>query len=351
MMYSDFRSGSARMARSHNEHEKWIIREICTLCGRCTEFCSSDVDLLKLWHEQRKSAIETSPEDFAYLEPLKDALSNVQNIYGLDPEDRAIYWLDEVEMDIPNIEDRVYEEGKTADIMVFLGCLMSFRSSQIDVVKSLFKNLEHVGADYLVLGAEEFCCGHPLYLMGDDNGAQELREHNKSVIKKAQAKQVITCCPGCLMQLSKHHELENVEVLHHTQFFDKKLEHTPNYPGNEEFAYHDPCDIGRHMEIYEPPRNILKGIPGLELVEFKQNRSLANCCGGGGGMKGYDNALSSTLAYRRIREASDIGADMVVSACPACKSNFHVAAARLRREKKGRVKVMDITEVVAQGIE
>jgi len=105
------------------------------------------------------------------------------------------------------------------------------------------------------------------------------------------------------------------------------------------------------MEIYEPPRNILKGIPGLELVEFKQNRSLANCCGGGGGMKGYDNALSSTLAYKRITEASDIGADMVVSACPACKSNLHVAAARLRREKKGRIKVMDITEVVAQGIE
>jgi len=105
------------------------------------------------------------------------------------------------------------------------------------------------------------------------------------------------------------------------------------------------------MEIYEPPRNILKHIPGLELVEFKQNRSLANCCGGGGGMKGYDTDLSSEIAYKRITEALDIGADTVVSACPACKSNLQVAAARLRKEKKGRIKVMDITEVVAQALE
>ena len=307
---------------------------LCTLCGRCTEFCSSDVDLLKLWHEQRKSAIETAPEDFAYLEPLKDALSNVKNIYGLDPEDRAIYWLDEVEMDIPDIEDRVYEEGKTADIMVFLGCLMSFRSSQIDVVKSLFKNLEHVGADYLVLGAEEFCCGHPLYLMGDDDGAQELREHNKLVIKKAQVKQVITCCPGCLMQLSKHHELEGVEALHHTQFFDRNLEHTPEYEGDEEFAYHDPCELHRILEIKTEPRSLIQKM-GIEFQEMD-----LSCCGGGGLLRMTDPDLSDKV-IRLKAESERLASKTVITCCPSCREQLLGA----------NLKTTDIIELLDKSVE
>jgi glycolate oxidase len=114
--------------------------------------------------------------------------------------------------------------------------------------------------------------------------------------------------------------------------------------------YHDPCDIGRHMSIYEPPRNVLKAIPGLELMEFKLNRALAKCCGGGGGLKGYDGELSSILAAKRVAEAMDLGAEVIVSACPTCKSNLKLAAAKLQRERKQRMRVMDITEVVAEAL-
>ncbi len=207
----------------------------CTMCGRCKEICSSDVDLLKIYHEQRGKSVHEHPEEFAYLGPLQKSLENVQNIYGLDPEDRAMFWLDELEDEIPGLADRVYDEGKTAEVMIFLGCLMSFRSSQLDVLRSLLTVLEKSKVDYMVMGAEEFCCGHPLYLMGDDDGASELRKHNKSVFEKAGAKQVVTCCPGCLIQLKEHHELENIDALHHTEFFDKQYETLPAIKHDKQF--------------------------------------------------------------------------------------------------------------------
>jgi glycolate oxidase len=95
---------------------------------------------------------------------------------------------------------------------------------------------------------------------------------------------------------------------------------------------------------------VINALPSVELVEFPQNRNLAKCCGGGGGLKAYDTEMSLEIAYKRIQQASSIGAEMVVSACPSCKSNLQVAAARLRKEKKGRIKVMDITELVAEAI-
>jgi glycolate oxidase len=104
------------------------------------------------------------------------------------------------------------------------------------------------------------------------------------------------------------------------------------------------------MNIYEAPRNVLKAIPGVELMEFKLNRALAKCCGGGGGLKGFDGDLSSALAGKRVAEAMDLGAEIIVSACPTCKSNLKLAAAKLQRERRQRMKVMDITEVVAEAL-
>ncbi len=306
----------------------------CTLCGRCEENCASGVDLLKVWHEQRAKAIETAPEEFEYLEPLKDALSNVKNIYGLAAEDRAIYWLDELEEEIPGLEDRVYEKGKTAEVMVFLGCLMSFRGSQIDVLRSLFKTLERLEVDYLVMGAEEFCCGHPLYLMGDEKGAQKLREHNKQVVEEAKVRNVITCCPGCLIQLREHHNLENVEALHHTQFFDRKLDTIPEYPQTEEFSYHDPCELHRILEIKTEPRSVINKM-GIEFREMD-----LSCCGGGGLLRMTDPNLSDKIIQLRAAREG-VKNTTVITACPSCREQL------LSQD----LKTKDVVELVSDALE
>ncbi len=306
----------------------------CTMCGRCKETCSSDVDLLKVWHEQRGKAVREHPEEFAYLGPLQNALENVQNIYGLDPEDRAMFWLDELEDEIPGLEDRVYEPGKKAETMVFLGCLMSFRSSQLDVLRSLFKALEKSDADYLVMGSEEFCCGHPLYLMGDDEGALELRKHNKSVIQEAGAKQVITCCPGCLIQLKEHHELGDIKALHHTEFFDHMYESLPEYTDTEEFAYHDPCELHRILEIKKEPRSLLNKMK----VNFRDIEP--SCCGGGGLLRMTDANLSDIIINMRAA-SQGLKNTEVLTCCPSCREQL----------LSNNLKTRDIVELLSEVLE
>lgn len=306
----------------------------CSMCGRCEETCSSGVDLLKVWHEQRAKAVETAPDEFEYLEPLKNALANVKNIYGLAEEDRAIYWLDELEDEIPGLADRVYEKGKTAENMIFVGCLMSFRSSQIDVLRKLFKTLEKLEIDYLVMGAEENCCGHPLYLMGDEEGAKKLREHNKKVMKAAEAKQVITCCPGCLIQLREHHELENTEALHHTQFFDRLVENPPKYNQTEKFSYHDPCELHRILNIKTEPRSLIDKM-GIDYEEMD-----LSCCGGGGLLRMTDPNLSDLVIQLRVAKER-VKETTVITACPSCREQL------LGQE----LKTKDIVELLSDSLE
>ncbi len=307
----------------------------CTFCGRCSEICASDVDLLKVFHEQRGKAVNEAPEEFEYLDALGKSLANMMNIYGLDPEDRAEFWLDELEDEIPGIADRVYEEGKTADTMVFLGCLMSFRASQMDVLRSLFLTLEKLDVDYLVMGAEEFCCGHPLHLMGDDDGATMLREHNKGVMESAKAKRVITCCPGCLIQLSTNHNLkEDVEVLHHTQLFDRLLETTPKYKQEEEFSYHDPCELHRICNVKTEPRSLLNKM-GVEFEEMD-----LSCCGGGGLLRMTDPDLSDKIIQIRAQKEK-LGDRLVLTCCPSCREQF--LGANLRTK--------DIVEILAEALD
>lgn len=306
----------------------------CTLCGRCEETCSSGVDLLRIWREQRAKAIETHPEEFAYLESLKDALANVRNIYGLAAEDRAIYWLDELEADIPGLADRVYEKGKTAENIIFLGCLMSFRGSQINALRALFQTLEKLKVDYLVMGAEENCCGHPLYLIGNEKGAQELREHNRKVIAAATAKRVISCCPGCVIQLREHHNLKGVEVLHHTQFFDRLLPETKRYNRKEKFSYHDPCELHRILGIKTEPRSLIMKM-GIDFREMD-----LSCCGGGGLLRMTDPNLSDKIMQLRVAREG-VKNTTVITACPACREQL------LGQD----LKTKDIVELLAETLD
>ncbi len=308
----------------------------CTMCARCEEVCSSGVDLLRIWHEQRLNAFETAPDEFDYLDSLKKALRNVHNIYGLPPEDRAIYWMDEIEADIPNIEDRLYEPGRTGDIVLFLGCLMSFRSSQIDVLRSLLLTLERMGADYLVMGAEEFCCGHPLDLMGDKKSAADLRKHNKKVIESTGAGTVVTCCPGCLMQLKENHNLVGVEPLHHTQFLDRHFSNLPAYPqaSDERLAYHDPCELHRLCDVKTEPRSLLRKMD----VDYRELE--LSCCGGGGLLRLTDPDLSDKIVQLRARK-EQLQGTTVVTCCPSCREQF----------LGNNMATRDIVELVASAFE
>jgi Fe-S oxidoreductase len=230
-----------------------------------------------------------------------------------------------------------------------MGCLPSYMDMKI--VPSFIKALDAAGVDYTTLGTQETCCGFPLYLMGSD----EFESQAKKLIERIRAtdaRELVTPCAGCYKTFTTlYPEIGDLglEVYHSVQYFDTlinegRIEIKGEISGK--ITYHDPCDLGRSCKIFEEPRSILKKIPGVEFVEMEKNRLDARCCGGGGGMQAYNPEMAVDLAALRVRDALEVGAEIIVSGCSACKDNLRKGARAIPREERGKVKVMDITEMV-----
>jgi Fe-S oxidoreductase len=229
------------------------------------------------------------------------------------------------------------------------------------IVESAFRLLEASGTAFSVLGEHEVCCGYPLYVAGSRDFPEAARR-NLDTIKATGAKTVVTTCAGCNKTLRKiyaeHFDL-GFEVLHIVEYLSRAVkEGALRFPGTRHPApgtrfkavYHDPCDLGRAMGIYEPPRELLAAIPGVELLEFRFNRKSSRCCGAGGGAKGYDNRLSEEHALQRMREAVDLGAEVVASACPACLANLQIVIPRVKKETGKALRFMDVCEMASRAL-
>ena len=145
-----------------------------------------------------------------------------------------------------------------------------------------------------------------------------------------------------------------LDVYHSVQYLEKLITEGKITLGGDlgkKVTYHDPCDLGRTFQIFEEPRDILKNIPGLEYVEMARNRLQARCCGGGGGLQANDPDMAVDIATERVRDALSVGAEIIVSGCAACKDNLRKGARAIPKQERGKIKVMDITEMVAKCIE
>ena len=314
----------------------------CTTCLNCNAVCPAGVKVSDIVQAARVRLVEAG-----YLPPIHRTLMQSIGEKG-NPFGEAV----EKRRDIYPTEFKPKEKAST---LLFFGCVASYQD--INVIPSTLKIMDQAKIDYTALGNEEQCCGYISYLVGDQKVFERSIKNNIGQFKQMGLKEIVTTCAGCYRTFKdlypKHNGFRSIEVYHTVEYLEKLIANgrlTFRSAPKMKVAYHDPCDIGRHMNIYDPPRNVIRAIPSVELLEFPQNRNLAKCCGGGGGLKAYDTEMSSEIAYKRVQQAYSIGAEAIVSACPACKSNLQFAAARLRKEKKGRMKVMDITELVAEAL-
>ena len=293
------------------EYAKTIFT--CAFCSKCVEICTSEVKLTDIFREERKGAVDLFPP----LVQIGENISNDYNVYGLDNEMRAETWTMELYDDFPDIDDRVYSEGMTADTIFFVGCLMSYRSRHTNVLKSILKVMEHLDEDYILLGSEEYCCGHPLDLLGKIEEADEVREHNNSIFQKIGAKTIVTDCPGCLEALRDHHKIDaSVRILHITEYFDEKIDSVPNKL-NIQLKYHDPCELFRNNEVLKAPRSLMEKI-GIEVIEMEPS-----CCGGGGMLRVTNAKIAQDIIDKRIdKEKLKEEDTCVVTCCPSCLEQF-----------------------------
>jgi glycolate oxidase len=318
----------------------------CMLCLNCKSVCPAQVNVSDIIRSARERLVQAGflPEIF---KPVLGHMIEAANPLMADPAKRTDSYPSDYKKAVPN---------KT-DTIVHLGCVSSFQD--VKTIPAVMKILDNAGIDYGALGEKESCCGYLAYLVGDMETFNKAMKMYDDRMAEFGPKTVVSSCAGCIKtfrDLYPHygggngykpvHIVEMMETLIGEGKLKFKEDSKPI-----KVAYHDPCDIGRHMGIYEPPRNVIKAIPGVELLEFPLNRAQAKCCGGGGGMKGFDNEMAGDIGLKRLVSAIDLGADAIVSACPSCKGTFNQAAARARKEKKGKIKVMDITELVARRLE
>ena len=225
-------------------------------------------------------------------------------------------------------------EAEECEYLYYPGCSTIYRAGE--VFESVLSVLDYIEVDYSV--EYSYCCGSTLLRTGEGGEAAKRNfESLKKAIERTGAKYVIASCPGCYRTLKKDYERLfgglGVEVIHLVELLDEK------FPGNSKtnlkVTYHDSCHLGRHMGVYDAPRNVLSRISTL--VEMKSNRELSLCCGGGGGVRAAYPELYQLVREKRVDEAVEIGADVMVTSCPFCYMNL---------KKSGRIEVLDITMLI-----
>lgn len=224
------------------------------------------------------------------------------------------------------------------ELWFFRGCMSTFREREI--VEATVEILGRLGLPFRLF-ERETCCGSVLFRTGQVEEAKGVRRKNEEEFSRLGIGKLLTACPGCYSTFRREYSLPGVEVLHLTQLLHRMLrEGRLKLRGREVRAtYHDPCHLGREWGLYEEPREILRSVPGLELVEMPLSRGFSRCCGAGGGVKSAFPELSSSVSRARMGDALDAGAQLLVTSCPFC---YH----HLREVADGRMEVKDLSLLV-----
>jgi Fe-S oxidoreductase len=314
----------------------------CTCCFTCVERCLKDVEPAELVIALRGQLVESGRIPDTIGTALM-AIFRQGNPVGIAREDRAA-WAGELEI-------KAAQEG--CETLYFVGCIPSYDQRAQSVARALAQALTAAGVDFGTLGTDESCCGNEVRRMGESGLFEMLVEENSELIHSTGVSRIVTTSPHCFNTFKNEYGLDGIETLHYTQFIAKLIEEEKlrfSDKVEKTVTYHDPCFLGKQNHIFDEPRAILQAIPGVKLVEMDRSRERSLCCEGGGGrMWSEGTNLEERLAFQRVQEAADIGAEILAVACPFCLLTLEDAVKVQGLEE--RLKVMDIMELVDLGLE
>jgi heterodisulfide reductase subunit D len=326
----------------------------CLHCETCGARCPNDISIAGLTQALRQMAMEEKGDALqadAGIQALRTLGENIISSHNIsaDDNDRRLMWSENLERVPEGLSGR-----KGARTLYFVGCVSSFFPMTYVIPQAFVQILEAAGEDFTAMGGEEWCCGYPLVMAGMGSQAGETARHNVAQVRSLGVQRVVTTCPACYHAWKHFYpqilgEELGVEVQHSTQVLAElldegriKLKATPRVA-----TYHDPCDLGRKNDLYDPPRRVLESFPELSFNEMSDNRRDALCCGGGGNVETFNPDLVGELSQRRFQQALDTEAQVIVSACPQCERTLTAEA----RREKARVRVMDLVELVWRSLD
>jgi len=321
----------------------------CATCGKCEVICkhiSGGIPLVQLFEKAREFLIGEK-----MLRPMPGQHGVLRNIYTRGnpwgfPSHERTKWAEGLDIKFSSKNNKV-------DVLYFVGCTSSYDPQGQKIAKNLSKILKKAGVNFGIL-EKETSSGSEALRMGETGIFVRQSEANMRMFEEAGIKHIVTGDPHDYYSFSKDYsKTDGLKIQHYTQFFNELLEHGKlkfSAKFNKKVTYHDPCYLGRHSGIFEEPRKLIKQIPGVTLVEIENNREDSNCCGMGGGRmwmeppkKGF--VTSQTIAEKRVQQALDTEAEILVTACPFCNITLNDT---VKSMKKGDyIKIMDITELIS----
>lgn len=320
-------------------HTKEMIWD-CSTCTTCVTRCPKQVDPSDLVVSVRSVLVE----DGQVPPKIRDVLKSISirgNPWNIGQEKRS-EWADGLA--IKSIAD--------AEVLYYVCCTTAFDPRLQKIAKALVKAFNRSAVNFGTLGNDEVCCGSEIRRMGDIWSFDALKEMNMDLFNQYPIRQIVTTSPHCFNTFKNEYAGLSIEVYHYTQLIadlikKKKLAFTGEL--NKKVTYHDPCFLGRQNKIYDEPRNILKAIPSLTLVEMDRVKERSFCCEGGGGRMWIEaHETTKRTATVRVQEALDTGADILATACPFCLLTLEDAVKS--GELEDRIQVLDICEIVSRVI-
>ncbi|RLI77873.1 (Fe-S)-binding protein [Archaeoglobales archaeon] len=327
--------------RAKQAYEGGIFR--CLGCGRCDAVCPLQLEISKNTMELLKSA---SVEESLAPPAVRDFLENIYKFGNPWGESRAKRGKWAENMGIEGYDSKKHE------FLLYVGCVGSYDPRAQQMAKAIAEVLLKVGVSFGILGSAENCDGNEVARLGEKGLFELIAEKNIQQFKKLGVKKIITLSPHAYNSMKNEYPKFRgyFEVIHYTQFLhdlikNGKLKITKDFEAK--VTYHDPCFLGRHNKVYEAPREVLKSIPSLEIVEMGRNRENSLCCGGGSG-NFYTDLVGGKQSPSRIRveEAYNTGAKILAVSCPVCLIMFEDAVKTEGLDKEMVVK--DISEIIRE---
>jgi Fe-S oxidoreductase/nitrate reductase gamma subunit len=314
----------------------------CTTCRACQDICPSSIEHVGKIIEMRRNLVLMEGEFPG--DEVMAAMEQTEvngNPLGMGYASRGDWAKD--------LGIKTLAEDSEVDLLYFVGCYASFDKRNIAVAKSFVKLCQATGVKIGILGKEEKCCGEPMRKMGNEYLYQTLAMETVEIIKGYGVKKIVTTCPHCFNTLTKdYRDFDfDIEVLSHAVFLEQLIASGRLPIKAESFActYHDSCYLGRHNDIYDAPRNLIRAAGG-HITEMTKHRDQAFCCSAGGGRIMAEEKLGERINIKRIQMAVATGANQLLSNCPFCLTMFEDGVKGANVEEQ--VRPRDIAEVLAE---
>jgi Fe-S oxidoreductase len=325
----------------------------CTSCGACVNECPVDIEHIDHIVNMRRFQVLVESNFPAELVGTFRNLEQAGNPWGANKQDRES-WIAECDFPVSVVSGALPDE---VEYLFWVGCAGAYDERARKTTKAVAELLYISGVNFAVLGKRETCTGDPARRSGNEFLYQILAKENIDTFNEVfegrtkGTKKVVVTCPHCFTTIGRDYAQSGfeLEMLHHTQLLNTlikegRLQPSP-HKSEKKLTYHDPCYLGRHNQIYAPPRELLQS-SGCDITEMPRNQERSFCCGGGGGRMWMEEKIGTRINLNRVDEAIATGAEEVAVACPFCR----VMVGDGMAARESTVEVLDVAQILLRNI-